>query len=623
MNFNLPIKAVQLDLARQMESISFIKTFIDFAAANHYNTLFLYIEYRVRTGTFDIGAEKGYSAEELTEIIDYAATKNIDVIPGLAVLGHAELLLNDKRFETISELYPDLKGRFKVHTNYDMCLSNPSLRKFIEDYITECAAIFKSPYIHVGGDEAWNVGYCPECRKKVKSFADEAKLYADYFRFCRDIVVNKLNRRMMMWDDMFEYYTSELENMPRDIIMVTWQYQENVTEYQGHFSNLSFCDIAKKYDNLGFDYIFAPAEYAFSNIESISEYASNHKPFGMLMTLWEKQRNLVFRYLPNVAAAGHLWGTDCADCTEAFSKIASNLFGINDDRFIQSLTLSQNSLYRLQQRTEVFESTLLTHSIQGMDSFYLPALELQKQTLKQYSGKTKNDFSELILEELITDCSLKILKLRSINLFFRLLNHQHAESIGNIIRELDQIYIRQKELCNIHRRPCDAKHIEKVFDTWKKALTETFEKIKTQSYIKILFTLVDSYGAQRTTVSIKNNGKYHEIACGCFKGPASNLYYRYFFIEPSANIEALKIESDGFGGQGVCYASIHTPAEDYIPSEILSQTGEVINPQYLLHADAAACFLGHNRIIESFNDRKYAEMPNCIEIKMQKIDFII
>ena len=73
MNQNYQIRAVQVDLARQMETIPFLKGFIDFIAENHYNTLFLYLEWRIRTKTFDIGKKDGYSAEELTELIDYAA----------------------------------------------------------------------------------------------------------------------------------------------------------------------------------------------------------------------------------------------------------------------------------------------------------------------------------------------------------------------------------------------------------------------------------------------------------------------------------------------------------------------------------------------------------------------
>ena len=110
MNINYKIRAVQLDLARQMESMEFLKGFIDFIAENHYNTLFLYLEWRVRTKTFDIGKKDGYSAEELKEIIEYAETRGIDVIPGLAALGHAELILEQKKYAINSSAVYHIMG---------------------------------------------------------------------------------------------------------------------------------------------------------------------------------------------------------------------------------------------------------------------------------------------------------------------------------------------------------------------------------------------------------------------------------------------------------------------------------------------------------------------------------
>ena len=137
MNINYKIRAVQLDLARQMESMEFLKGFIDFIAENHYNTLFLYLEWRVRTKTFDIGKKDGYSAEELKEIIEYAETRGIDVIPGLAALGHAELILEQKKYENYAELRNGIKGRFQSNARHVFCPSLPETRKFIESYFTE------------------------------------------------------------------------------------------------------------------------------------------------------------------------------------------------------------------------------------------------------------------------------------------------------------------------------------------------------------------------------------------------------------------------------------------------------------------------------------------------------
>ena len=144
MNVNYKIRAVQLDLARQMETMEFLKNFIDFIAEHHYNTLFLYLEWRVRTKTFDIGKKEGYSAEELRELIDYAGTRGIEIIPGLAALGHAELILNQKKFESYAELRNGMHGRFHSTQKHDFCPSHPGMRKFLESYFSEVAAIFMS-----------------------------------------------------------------------------------------------------------------------------------------------------------------------------------------------------------------------------------------------------------------------------------------------------------------------------------------------------------------------------------------------------------------------------------------------------------------------------------------------
>ena len=157
MNQNYQIRAVQVDLARQMDSIPFLKGFIDFIAENHYNTLFLYLEWRIRTKTFDIGKNEGYSAEELTELIDYAELRGINIIPGLATLGHAELLLRQKKFASYSELREGISGRFGNTFSPDMCPSLPETRRFLDSYLSDVAEIFtKSEYFHVGGDEVWD-----------------------------------------------------------------------------------------------------------------------------------------------------------------------------------------------------------------------------------------------------------------------------------------------------------------------------------------------------------------------------------------------------------------------------------------------------------------------------------
>ena len=45
-------RGAQLDLARQMETLEYIRAFTDFIARQHINVLVLYLEARIRTPSF-------------------------------------------------------------------------------------------------------------------------------------------------------------------------------------------------------------------------------------------------------------------------------------------------------------------------------------------------------------------------------------------------------------------------------------------------------------------------------------------------------------------------------------------------------------------------------------------
>ena len=105
-------RGVQLDLARQMETLDFIYEFIDFIGKSGYNTLVLYLEGRIKTKSFPYPvAGEYYTPEEMKAVVSYASKKNIDVIPVVSVLGHAELFLKHKinSHDRIRSIIPTIK----------------------------------------------------------------------------------------------------------------------------------------------------------------------------------------------------------------------------------------------------------------------------------------------------------------------------------------------------------------------------------------------------------------------------------------------------------------------------------------------------------------------------------
>jgi len=615
MKLDYQMRAVQMDLARQMETIPFIKGFIDFIAENHYNTLFLYLEWRVRTKTFDIGRNEGYSAEELSEIVEYAAVRGIDVIPGLATLGHAELILRQETFASYSERREGIPGRFGDGIDHVFCPSLPETRKFLEAYLTEVAKIFpKTPYLHVGGDEAWDFALCSKCRGAIRTYSDEQKLYLEHFKFIHK-VMKKLGKRMMLWDDMFEYYADILPDMPRDIIMVNWQYQKSVRGYLGHFCNLVFHDIFSEYDKLGFDYLTAPADFCWSNIASSTAHGDNYKPMGGLLTSWEKSTSLLYKYFPSMAAAGQLWSGTADDADSAMALGVKQLFGIDDDSFLNAVSLYAEMAHRM---PAVSLKSLTGFPFFGLDNRQLPALQTITSVFMQYSGKLKDTRAEIVLGDILGDCVLKILEVRSRSASWALFHGQQGESPDTILEEVEEAGKKYMDFCAKHRRKIDAKPIGKMLENWKNAFLEVKSSLKTKGVLNVLFALPDGYGAVNTRIFVRADGKETQVAEGCFKVADETFFEFNFFLPKNMEVEAVRVEATGFAGEGIAYISAKTAKGTFIPSGVTDAVGMVEHPEFILKPNVNYAFLGFRDALEEFRDQAKAKVVNAIEVSMKK-----
>ena len=94
-----------------------------------------------------------YTQEEMKDIVRYAKTLSITIIPEIEMPGHSDAV-----FEAYPELCCNIKvprysywARFRYIKCF--CLSNPSSITFLKNILTEVMNIFDSEYIHIGGDE--------------------------------------------------------------------------------------------------------------------------------------------------------------------------------------------------------------------------------------------------------------------------------------------------------------------------------------------------------------------------------------------------------------------------------------------------------------------------------------
>lgn len=232
-------RGLMLDVSRHFFNADYIKKTIDRLAMHKLNVLHLHLVddqgWRIETKQYpkltEVGAwrvnqeDKHWHArttnkhedkttyggfltqDELKDIVAYAQTKNIEVIPEIempahvssAIASYPELACFDQKIGVPSG------GLWPITDIY--CAGKDSTFDFLENVLNEVIEIFPSKYIHIGGDEATKTNWktCPHCQKRIKEEGlknvDELQ---SYFVKRMEKYINSKGKQLIGWDEIIE-----------------------------------------------------------------------------------------------------------------------------------------------------------------------------------------------------------------------------------------------------------------------------------------------------------------------------------------------------------------------------------------------------------------------------------
>jgi hexosaminidase len=147
-----------------------------------------------------------YTQKQVKEVLAYAKARYITVIPEIEIPGHSSAAL---------AAYPNLGctgGPYKVETGWGVfkdvyCPGKETTFKFLEDVLEEVAALFPSPYFHIGGDECpkerWHAHPLCQARMHAEGLKDERELQSWFLRRIQK-KLKSLGKRMVGWDEIHE-----------------------------------------------------------------------------------------------------------------------------------------------------------------------------------------------------------------------------------------------------------------------------------------------------------------------------------------------------------------------------------------------------------------------------------
>lgn len=243
-------RGLHLDVARHFYPVSFVKKYIDRMAAYKLNTFHWHLtddqgwrieikkypklttigasrngtivgNYPGTGGTDEVPYKGHYTQEEIKEVVAYATSKYITVVPEIEMPGHAsaaiaaypELSCFPERDTWVGENAPwsgTKKGK-QVQQTWgvfdDVFVPSENTFKFLEGVLDEVITLFPSKYIHIGGDE------CPKaywkesafCQQLIKdlNLKDEHGLQS-YFIQRMEKYLNAKGKSIIGWDEILE-----------------------------------------------------------------------------------------------------------------------------------------------------------------------------------------------------------------------------------------------------------------------------------------------------------------------------------------------------------------------------------------------------------------------------------
>ena len=153
-----------------------------------------------------------YTQDQIREVVDYATSKGITVIPEIDLPGHMVAAL---------ATYPELGctgGPYDVRTGWGiakevLCVGKESTFEFLENVLDEVCDLFPSEYIHIGGDEcpkdSWKS--CPACQAKIQELGltSDEKHSAEHY--LQSYVTKRIEgylagkgKKIIGWDEILE-----------------------------------------------------------------------------------------------------------------------------------------------------------------------------------------------------------------------------------------------------------------------------------------------------------------------------------------------------------------------------------------------------------------------------------
>lgn len=280
-----------------------------------------------RGTTFDGKVHEGYYTQnDIREIIEYANSLHIQIIPEIEMPGHSSAVI--AAYPEFGTTKKQIKVPCRFGVQYEVLdVSSKKVIKFLHDVLDEVIALFPSPIIHIGGDEVkydqWNASAAIQKYIKKIGVSNPAELQIEFTNSVSEWLKDR-HRHMMGWNDIMgnkiHEYNSEEDAIARaskladGTIVQFWKGDLDLIEQTAQKGY----DIVNSYHYgtyLDYDKNRIPLakSYSFNPIPARMNSSLTHKILGLGCQMWGEQiltkERMYWMTFPRIAAYAEIGWT--------------------------------------------------------------------------------------------------------------------------------------------------------------------------------------------------------------------------------------------------------------------------------------------------------------------------
>lgn len=266
------------------------------------------------------------TSEDILELDEYCAQRHIELIPSLSTFGHLYHVLTTNSFSGLCELEGSRKEQYswiKRQLHHTLDVSNPDSLKLVEGMLDEFIPLFSSDRFNICCDETFDLG-----EGKNRAFAEKygkGRLYVDFLNRIITLVKGH-GKEVMFWGDIILKHPELLNEIPRDVTCLNWNYSENPREEDTKIISESGLPQYVCPGVCGWNHLMNDMDTASANITKMVTYGKKYGAVGVLNTDWGDfgHINLFANSMPGMIYGASLsWNPETAGEIEKADETSS------------------------------------------------------------------------------------------------------------------------------------------------------------------------------------------------------------------------------------------------------------------------------------------------------------